>query len=114
MLWGDKNTKWFHMQANNRRKRNRIRGLMDDEGIWTEEDNGMEHIVNQYFSHLFQSSDLQMGPISMILETIPTSISDEQNKELIKNFTKEEIMGVLKNMHPSKAPGPDGLQALFY
>lgn len=112
--WGDKNTKWFHMKANSRRKRNKIRGLMDDLGIWTEEDNGMELIANQYFGKLFQTSDPQMESISQVLETIPTSITEDQNTPLVKSFSREEILGVLKSMHPTKAPGPDGIQAVFY
>lgn len=71
LQWGDRNTKWFHMKANNRRKRNKIRGLMDDLGIWTEEDSGMETIDNQYFLKLFQSFEPQIEAIEQILDTIP-------------------------------------------
>lgn len=70
--------------------------------------------MNSYFSKIFQSSEPQMESIDHILETIPTSISDEQNDVLVQKFSKEEIWGVLKSMHPIKAPGPDGLQAIFY
>lgn len=31
---GDKNTKKFHAQCNQRRKTNLIRGLRDDDGVW--------------------------------------------------------------------------------
>ena len=36
------------------------------------------------------------------------------NESLNKNFTREEIATALKQMHPTKAPGPDGMSAIFY
>ena len=32
---GDKNTKFFHAQTMKRRRRNTIRGLKEDDGIWS-------------------------------------------------------------------------------
>lgn len=87
---------------------------MDDLGIWTEEDNRMEAIANQYFRTLFQSSEPNLEDIDKILESTPTLIMGDQNNELMRSFTKEEILGVVRGMHPSKAPDPKGLQAVFY
>ena len=36
------------------------------------------------------------------------------NQSLIKEFTKEEVVATLKQMHPTKAPGPDGMSAIFF
>ena len=36
------------------------------------------------------------------------------NVELIKEFTKDEVLSTLKQMHPTKAPGPDGILAIFF
>ena len=33
---------------------------------------------------------------------------------LLEEFTVEEVHTAIKNMHPTKAPGPDGIPALFY
>ena len=35
-------------------------------------------------------------------------------KFLTKEFTKEEMEEALKQMHPTKAPGPDGMSAIFF
>lgn len=36
------------------------------------------------------------------------------NGFLASNFTTEEISNAVRGMHPMKAPGEDGLPALFY
>lgn len=49
-----------------------------------------------------------------MLEGIEPTISAKQNQILDVAFTKEEIERVLKQMHPTKAPGLDGAHALFF
>ena len=41
-------------------------------------------------------------------------ISKEENRDLIKEVTEEEILAALSQMSSLKAPSPDGLQASFY
>ena len=36
------------------------------------------------------------------------------NAELVKDFRKEEIVSTLKQIHPRKAPRPDGMSTVFY
>ena len=36
------------------------------------------------------------------------------NMELIKEFSKDEILTALKQMHLTKAPGPNGMSAIFF
>ena len=36
------------------------------------------------------------------------------NTELSRSFTKEEVIAALKQLHPTKSPGPDGMSALFF
>ena len=36
------------------------------------------------------------------------------NQGLIAAFTKEEMVTALKQMHPTKAPSPDGMSAIFF
>lgn len=38
----------------------------------------------------------------------------EMNESLIKEFTVEEIQTALLQLHPTKAPGPNGMSAIFY
>lgn len=88
---------------------NRIKGLFDENGQWTEGDLDLESIANQYFYKLFQSSCPDLEAIENVLEAIPLRISEEHNSELTRRFTREEITEVVKGMKPTRAPGSDGI-----
>jgi hypothetical protein len=47
---GDRNTNFFHHYASTRRKRNIIKGLVDDHGTRHEDVNTMQSMVHNYFS----------------------------------------------------------------
>lgn len=51
--------------------------------------------------------------MTIILEAIPYSIIEEQNRKLVKEFTPGELRLVGKNIHPKEVPKPDGMQTLF-
>lgn len=54
LKWGDRNTKWFHMKENKRRKvKKKIKDLFDENGKWTSTDIEMERTTNNYFHKLF-------------------------------------------------------------
>ena len=50
---GDRNSKFFHRRATNRRKRNKLKGLFDQHGVWQTSPQGMESVVLHYFQDLF-------------------------------------------------------------
>jgi carbamoylphosphate synthase small subunit len=45
---------------------------------------------------------------------IEPKISQEENDKLVLPITKEELKDALFQMHPDKAPGPDGFNPAFY
>ncbi|KAA3480252.1 reverse transcriptase [Gossypium australe] len=109
---GDKNTSFFHKQATQRQKRNFIQKLHFEDGRETIENEEMKEIARSYFVKLF-SSGIQSST-DRILSGIEACVSDEDNKNLKANFTEEEIWTALTEMGPIKAPGEDGLPAIFY
>lgn len=48
-----------------------------------------------------------------VLNTLECKVMAEMNELLMKPYTMEEVIKTLKQMHPAKAPGPDGMTPLF-
>ncbi|KAH1096515.1 hypothetical protein J1N35_013436 [Gossypium stocksii] len=112
LKFGDKNTAYFHSQAIQRRRRNLIRKLKDDEGRKTKIIQEMETIARSYFQNLFMSKP--RGSVDHVLSGINRCISEDDNRKLTVPFTKEEVKSATLAIGPTKAPGEDGLPAIFY
>lgn len=68
-------------------------------------------MIQSYYSTLFSTNQVDYEEV---IDCIPQSISQEQNIELNKEITKDEIKSALFSMHPNKAPRPDGMIPAFF
>ena len=109
---GDRNTSFFHTKASNRNQRNMISKIMDSNGAWQEEEVKIGSIFVEYFEKLFMSS--QQVVSNEMLDALHTKVTDRMNSMLIQDFNAHEVEKALKQMHPMKAPGPDGMPPLFF
>jgi hypothetical protein len=109
---GDKNTKYFHMKASQRRKRNRITELKDNNGHVVRDYEDIEKILVEHFQNLFQKQ--QTHNIDKTVEVVKDKLNQEMKKNLGDKFTEIEVYNAIKDMKSMAAPGPDGLPALFY
>lgn len=112
MQEGDNNTRYFHIRASYRFRRNRIESLEDANGELCNDDESISRILVDYYQQLFTSSNPAL--VDEVVEKILCSISDEMNGELLADFTREEVVVALKQIEPLKAPGLDGLPPLFF
>lgn len=65
-----------------------------------------------YFGSLFTSSN--PTHIDHALEDFETRVSYEMNANICAASPGEEVQVALSQMHPTKAPGPDGMCHLFF
>lgn len=86
--------------------------MYNNAGVWCTSDEDIEMMVIDYFENLFTSSQPLNIPETVSL--LPRIIIDDMNLILTKQITKEETYFALKQMHPSKSPGPDGFSPGFY
>ena len=90
---GDRNKSFFHTKASNRKQRNWIQGLEDENGFWQEGLDDIELVATKYFSILFTSS--QPREMTELLSAISPSVTDAMNQLLARDFQDLEITQAL-------------------
>ncbi|GKB12596.1 reverse transcriptase [Tanacetum coccineum] len=84
-----------------------------DENIYNVVRDGWAYgLAAGYFSKLFSSSSPQ--DCESAVNDIDRSLTDNERHALERRVTSTEIFEALMQMDPSKAPGPDGMTAMFY
>ncbi|KAK1648056.1 hypothetical protein QYE76_065861 [Lolium multiflorum] len=109
---GDQNTAFFHRFASGRRKRNFIKQLTNESGNIIDDQDQMMDIASGYFQHLF-TSEVQ-DPDQGVIDKVLPCVTNEMNDILTAPYTREEVKKAMFNIGDLKAPGPDGLHAIFY
>ncbi|XP_048605797.1 uncharacterized protein LOC125583207 [Brassica napus] len=93
VLWlreGDRNSKYFHALEKQRRARNRITQLLDENGNIVEDEEGLVAIATSYFRQIFESYDPE--DIAEALSEVPTTITGSINADLTVPVTEWEVL----------------------
>ena len=100
---------FFHNYASKRRK-NTIKGLVDEQGVF-QDGVVMSNIIQGYFQNLFTTEVGEPDPT--VLVEVQRKVTREMNEGLLAPFSYEEAKKSLFQIGDLKAHGPDGLHAVF-
>lgn len=90
---------------------NRIVKLKNSSGEWLDWQNGLQSLIQSFYTDLFTAAQVEYEDV---VDCVSQTISQEQNIELNKGVTREEVKFALFQMHPDKAPGPDEMTPAFF
>lgn len=109
---GDRNSRFFHNSVKASRRRNLITKLTNAAGVEVFSEVEKGDVAVQFYSNLFQSSN--PPPCPSWFQDFRPRVTPQMNAELLKPILEEEVREAVFSIDPSKAPGPDGMSALFF
>ena len=110
LIKGDRNTKFFHAYASERRRVNFVKILKDDNG-GTVEGSQLKCFIASQYQNLFLS---HADGGDNVVNCIQDRVTREMNESLLAPFTGEEVWEALNGIGDLKAPGADGMPSIFY
>jgi hypothetical protein len=113
LLHGDQNTSYFHRIANGRKRKKTIHSL-DNDGIVIEGTKNLLQHATDYYKNLFGPAPGNLFPISPNLWSAAETLTVDDNIDLTRPFSMEEVKNALFEMDVNRAPGPDEIPSEFY
>jgi len=110
MQQGDRNTKFFHRVANNKRKFNAI-GTIKVNGQAFGDDSSMKNAIVHFLENLLHDNRTQRPLLDGISYD---TISMEDAFDLVREFLEEEVRNAINDLGKEKAPRPDGFNIVFF
>ncbi|KAH0698682.1 hypothetical protein KY284_012897 [Solanum tuberosum] len=106
----DRNTKFFHAYVQGRRRKLHISAIQTMQGdlISSTENIGAINVFREQFTEINEPTDYTM------LENIPNIISNQQNEDMERLPTKDEVKNVIFALNGDSASGPDGYSGQFF
>ncbi|XP_070037051.1 uncharacterized protein LOC107793013 [Nicotiana tabacum] len=109
---GDRNTSFFHNHVNGKRQKLQLKRIHNGDGGWLESQvlmaDAVVDIFKKYFTHEGDPTSFEL------LNNVNNMVTMDQNLELCKFPTIEEVKGADFALSGDSASGPDGFTGLFY
>eukprot|EP00253_Pinus_taeda_P004106 PITA_04106 len=116
-LWlqvGDKNTSFFHIQAEAHKQFKSVKEI-HHQNVVVKDFEEIKRATHSHFKDLYSApDDPPMDPHVYPMNLIPQCVQDSNNSMLTTPISMNELKNVLDSMEPDKAPGPDGFPIRFY
>jgi hypothetical protein len=110
MMKGDANSKFFHLVANSRKRKNFIHSLQSEEaGTVTSQEDKQKVILDHFSSHIGTYI-----PRNCSLNFHALGWQPRQLQHLDSQISEAELAEVVKQISKEKALGPDGIVGLFF
>ncbi|XP_048490840.1 uncharacterized protein LOC125492429 [Beta vulgaris subsp. vulgaris] len=106
---GDRNTKFFHATATNKKRKNTISSIKVD-GQDVSDPSQIKNEARKFFKNIFKE-EYSIRPTIENLQF--NRLSSSQADSLIAPFTTDEIDSAVASCSSDKAPGPDGFNFKF-
>jgi hypothetical protein len=100
------------MKASQRKKRNTIKGIIDQQGQYQTKHEDIVVVLLDHFKALFKNQPTHQ--INNIVEVVKDKLNQDLRDTLSTEFTGDEVYTAIRDMKSMAARGPDGLPALFY
>lgn len=113
IMYGDRNSKFFHASTLIRRRRNEIRAIQREDGTWLSSETEIRQAFVAHFKDIYKGvstySIHECYPIEL-LQGLP-KIPQSMHQCLTELPSAQEIHRALMAIGPHKAAGPDGFDA---
>ena len=113
LLQGDDNTRFFHLVANGKHRKQHIFRLEQEDGVIVGDIELKKYITNYYKNLFGQPDEIDISLVESRIDDIP-QVTDAENDTLISAFTEIEVKEAVFQMEHNKAPGPNGFPAEFF
>lgn len=106
---GDANTKYFHLLARGRRRKNTITGLRI-QGVFSSDHATMERAIHEHFLGVFGTP----GTVEGAIDFEALGIEQHDLSQLDQPVSEQQAWEAIKALPADRAPGPDGFTGAFY
>ena len=114
MVFGDRNTSFYHLSTIVRRKRNWISTMKNNVGDWLYDKREVMNYIRKSFMELYTTSHSQASWNSKLSTRQQTMLTEEESGSLDGEVSDEEIKATLWSLKATKASRSDGFHVGFF